>query len=178
MRALDRSIRSHSSPRIAPFSMRVWRAAGLLSARRGCPLYDMVEMITTVPVDVMSDARRPRIVLIDDDPSVRDTLQHLLASLGYECQTAADGVSGLALFDKGGCDLILLDVAMPGMSGWTVVETIRRRAPLQPIVLITGMHEPAVMRRASESRLPVLLKPFRFEVVQTAVATALQGRRV
>jgi CheY-like chemotaxis protein len=124
----------------------------------------------------MSDTRRLRMLLIDDDQNVREVLAHLLASFGYECQTAGDGVSGLAHFDKGGWDLVLLDIAMPAMSGWTVVETIRRRDPLLPIVLITGMQEPAVMRRAREWRLPVLLKPFRFEAVQTVVATALQPR--
>lgn len=124
----------------------------------------------------MSDARRLRMLLIDDDQNVREVLAHLLASFGYECQTAADGVTGLGHFDKGGWDLVLLDIAMPAMSGWTVVETIRRRDPLLPIVLITGMQEPAVMRRAREWRLPILLKPFRFEAVQTVVATALQPR--
>src|SRR5262245_60280378 len=77
----------------------------------------------------MSDARRLRMLLIDDDQNVRQVLAHLLASFGYECQVATDGVSGLALFDKGEWDLVLLDIAMPAMSGWTVVETIRRRAP-------------------------------------------------
>jgi CheY-like chemotaxis protein len=115
-------------------------------------------------------------LLVDDDQNVREVLAHLLASLGYECQTAGDGVSGLSHFDQGGWDLVLLDIAMPAMSGWTVVETIRRRDPLLPIVLITGMPEPAVMRRARERRLPVLLKPFRFEAIQTVVATALQLR--
>ena len=125
----------------------------------------------------MSNTPRPRILLIDDDPNVRDVLQHLLASFGYECHTAADGVSGLACFEKGGWDLVLIDVIMPAMSGWVVVETIRRRALTLPMVLITGMHDPAVMRRASEWRLPVLAKPFRFDAIQTVVATALQAKR-
>jgi len=120
---------------------------------------------------------RPRILIIDDDLNVRDVLQHLLASFGYECQTAADGVSGLACFDKEDWDLVLIDVAMPAMSGWTVVETIRRRTPTQPIVFITGIQEPAVIQRASKWQLPVLLKPFRFEAVRTVVTTALQGKR-
>ena len=73
----------------------------------------------------MSAVPRPRILLIDDDPDVRDVLQHLLASFGYDCHTAADGVSGLARFDEGVWDLVLIDVVMPTMSGWTVVEAIR-----------------------------------------------------
>src|SRR5215467_4667148 len=111
-----------------------------------------------VPALAMSHARQPRILIIDDDLNVGDVLQHLFASFGYECQTAGCGASGLACFDKEDWDLVLIDVAMPAMSGWTVVETIRRRTPSQPIVFITGMHEPALMRRANKWRVPVLLK--------------------
>jgi CheY-like chemotaxis protein len=124
----------------------------------------------------MSNARRPRILLIDDDPSVREVLLHLLASFGYDCHTAADGASGLARFGEGRWDLVLIDIVMPAMSGWGVVETIRRRTPTMPIVLITGMSEPAVMRRAHDWRLPVIVKPFRSETVQAVVATALQTK--
>jgi CheY-like chemotaxis protein len=58
-------------------------------------------------------------LLIDDDQNVREVLAHLLASFGYDCQTAADGPSGLARFDEGGWDLVLIDVVMPAMSGWS-----------------------------------------------------------
>jgi CheY-like chemotaxis protein len=125
---------------------------------------------------VMSSARRPRILLIDDDPNVREVLLHLLASFGYEVHTAAEGTSGLARFDEGGWDLVLVDIVMPAMSGWGVVETIRRRAPPTPIVLITGMNQPAVMQRARDWRLPVIVKPFRSDAIRAIVATALQTR--
>jgi CheY-like chemotaxis protein len=124
----------------------------------------------------MSTARRPRILLIDDDPNVREVLLHLLASFGYECQTAADGPSGLVRFDEGGWDLVLIDVVMPAMSGWGVVETIRRRGPTTPIVLITGMNQPVVMQRARDWRLPVIVKPFRSDAIRAVVATALHTR--
>ena len=124
----------------------------------------------------MLDTQRPRMLLIDDDPTVREVLSHLLAALGYDCQTAADGASGLARLAEGAWDLVLLDIVMPAMSGWAVVETIRRRAPTLPIVLITGMSEPAVMRRARDWRLPVIVKPFRSDAIRAIVATALRTR--
>jgi CheY-like chemotaxis protein len=122
--------------------------------------------------------RRSRILLIDDDPNVRDVLQHLLASFGYECHTAADGAAGLTRFDEGGWDLVLVDVVMPAMSGWRVVETVRRRAPTLPIVLMTGMSEPTVMRRARDWQLPLLTKPFRPETIRAVVAEALEPKQV
>jgi CheY-like chemotaxis protein len=123
------------------------------------------------------NAQRPRILLIDDDANVREVLQHVLASFGYDCHTAADGASGVARFEEGGWDLVVVDVVMPAMSGWSVIETIRRRAPTIQIVLTTGMTEPAVLRRARDWRLPVIVKPLRPDAIQAIVATALQSKR-
>jgi CheY-like chemotaxis protein len=122
----------------------------------------------------MSNASRPRMLVIDDDANVREVLEHLLASFGYECQTAADATSGLARFDEGDWDLLLVDIVMPGMSGWAMIESIRRRAPTVPVVLITGLTQPAVMQRARTWRLPVIAKPFRADAFRAVVVNALQ----
>jgi CheY-like chemotaxis protein len=115
------------------------------------------------------------VLVIDDDPSVREVMRYLLASFGYDCQTAADGARGLARFDQGGWDIVVTDLAMPEMSGWEVAEAIRRRSPTTPIVLITGMIDSEVMRRADERGLPVVPKPFRVEMLRMVVAKALQA---
>ena len=60
----------------------------------------------------MTDARRPRILVIDDDANVREVVLHLLASFGYDVDASADPVSGLARFKEGGWDLVLVDVVM------------------------------------------------------------------
>src|SRR5262249_4219113 len=121
----------------------------------------------------MSHSSRPRVLLIDDDSNVREGLEHLLASFGYECQTAADATSGLARFDEGGWGLVLFAIAMPGKSGWSVGGRIRRRAPTMAIGLLTGVNQPAVMQRARTWRLPVITKPFRADALRAVVATAL-----
>ena len=121
----------------------------------------------------VSSVARPRILLIDDDPSVREVLGHLLASFGYNVHTESDGASGLARFAEGRWDLVMVDVVMPSMSGWRVVETIRRLRPAPPIVLLTGMNEPTVLQRARNWGLPVIIKPFRADAVRTIVAAAL-----
>lgn len=123
----------------------------------------------------MAEARRPRMLVIDDDPSVREVVSYLLVSFGYDCETAADGATGLARFDEGGWDVVLTDLAMPGMNGWEVSEAIRRRFPTMPIVLVTGLSGPEVIRRAGERGLQVVLKPFRSEMLRAVVAQALQA---
>ena len=69
---------------------------------------------------------------------------------------------------------MLTDLAMPEMNGWEVAEAIRQRSSTIPIVLITGLTDPEVVRRAGERRLPVVQKPFRVEMLRVAVANALQ----
>ena len=123
----------------------------------------------------MAVERQPRVLVIDDDSSMREIVRSLLASFGYDCQTAADGAQGLARFDEGGWDLVLTDLGMPEMSGWEVVEAIRRRSRTMPIVLITGLMSPEVIRRSGELGLPVVPKPFRSEVLRAAVARALEA---
>jgi CheY-like chemotaxis protein len=77
----------------------------------------------------MAEARKPRVLVIDDDPSVLEVVRYLLDAFGFECQTAVGGANGLARFGEGGWDLVLTDLAMPEMSGWDVIEAIRQRAP-------------------------------------------------
>jgi CheY-like chemotaxis protein len=124
----------------------------------------------------MVEAPRLRVLVIDDDPSVREVVSFLLASFGYDGETAADGRNGLVRFDEGGWDLVITDLVMPQMSGWDVVEAIRRRAPTMPIVLITALNDAVVMRRASESRVPVVTKPFPLQTLKAAVGEALHSR--
>jgi CheY-like chemotaxis protein len=126
----------------------------------------------------MTDARRPRILVIDDDANVREVVLHLLASFGYDVDASADPVSGLARFKEGGWDLVLVDVVMPAMSGWGVVERIRQYAPTTAIVLMTGMNQPIVMQRARDWRLPVIVKPFRPDAIRAILAGALGAKPV
>jgi CheY-like chemotaxis protein len=126
----------------------------------------------------MTDARRPRILVIDDDANVREVVLHLLASFGYDVDASADPVSGLARFKEGGWDLVLVDVVMPAMSGWGVVERIRQYAPTTAVVLMTGMDQPIVMQRARDWRLPVIVKPFRADAIRAIVAGALAAKPV
>jgi len=63
------------------------------------------------------DTIAPRVLLIDDDPGVRDSVQALLEYFGYECGIAADGPSGLKRFEGQTCDLVMTDLMPPGMTG-------------------------------------------------------------
>ena len=83
--------------------------------------------------------RERRVLLIDDDPAHREALRGLLEARGFRVLSAADGEHGLMLAGEGQPDLVLLDVSMPGMSGWETAALLRQRhgAHLR-IVMLSG----------------------------------------
>lgn len=84
-------------------------------------------------------ARRPdRLLVIDDDLGILNLLQSLLTKEGYDLVTADCGREGLAALEREQPDLILLDVQMPGMSGFEVLTEIRQRHPSVPVIMVTG----------------------------------------
>jgi CheY-like chemotaxis protein len=121
------------------------------------------------------DTQTPRVLLIDDDPVVRDSVQALLEYLGYDCGIAADGSSGLDLFERATWDLVITDLTMPGMTGWHVVDAIRKRVPRLPVIVVSGADDPSVRTAASQCRVSLLFKPFGLDALKAAVLSALDG---
>ena len=83
----------------------------------------------------------PRILIVDDEPAMVRGLQDNLRFEGYQTLGAGSGQEGLDLAFREGPDLILLDVAMPGLSGWDVLRTLRRKGIDIPVVMLTARGE-------------------------------------
>jgi CheY-like chemotaxis protein len=101
-----------------------------------------------------------RVLVVDDDADVRRFIVDLLEDSGYEVATAVDGPAGLkTLDDDGPFDLLLLDFAMPGMTGSEVARNVRSEDPEQPILMMTGYleHEAVLSELGAQ---PMLQKPF------------------
>lgn len=101
-----------------------------------------------------------RVLVVDDDPDVRRFVVDLLNESGYAVASADDGPSGLqTLNEQGPFDLLLLDFAMPGMTGSEVARSARTLAPGQPILMMTGYleHEAVLSELGAQ---PMLQKPF------------------
>lgn len=82
--------------------------------------------------------RQPRILLVDDDPAIRQILTRLLADEEYGVLTAANGAEALTMVASMKFDLVLLDLNMPVKNGWDTFEQMTTENPLLPIVLITA----------------------------------------
>jgi DNA-binding response OmpR family regulator len=81
-----------------------------------------------------------RIVIIEDDPLIRESVVDALRTAGHETRTAADGQHGLALVREQQPQLVLLDIMLPKMDGWEVCKTIRAESTV-PILMITALNE-------------------------------------
>jgi CheY-like chemotaxis protein len=118
---------------------------------------------------------RARLLVVDDDPSVREVWCAALSLLGYEVMAAGGGPEALALFGRASYDLVLTDLLLPEMSGWQLAEAIGARSAT-PIVVITGSAAEEDAERAHEQGMVVLHKPVRLADLKRAVEDALGTR--
>lgn len=80
----------------------------------------------------------PKILIIDDEKSIRNTLKEILSYEGYEVTEAQDGIEGLKFVEKDKFDIILSDIKMPKMDGIEVLEKLQEISPETPVVMISG----------------------------------------
>jgi CheY-like chemotaxis protein len=99
------------------------------------------------------------ILVIDDDPAILATVADILGDEGYLVRTAANGAEGLAAVEQSLPALVLLDMRMPVLDGWSFVRTLRERGVNLPIVVMTAAQD--VRRWAQEvGAVDYLAKPF------------------
>jgi two-component system response regulator (stage 0 sporulation protein F) len=116
---------------------------------------------------------KPRILLVDDDPAIRQILLHLLTEEGYLVLTAAHGEEALGLIQATRFDLVLLDLNMPVKGGWETYEQLSVLRPLLPVILITA--RPNQFFSAAASGVGALLeKPLDFVKLFSTITTLLE----
>jgi CheY-like chemotaxis protein len=93
---------------------------------------------STAPSLKASQQMKEKILLIDDDPGIRQLLTRLLTEEGYIVLSAANGIEALELAGATQFDLVLLDLNMPVMDGWETFEKITSKKPLLPFIVITA----------------------------------------
>lgn len=80
----------------------------------------------------------PRVLVVDDDADVRETIRQMLERTGYEVTTAADGKRGLARYREDPADLVVLDIVMPEKEGLETIMELRKSFPEVKIIAISG----------------------------------------
>lgn len=118
---------------------------------------------------------RPLVSVVDDDESVRESLPHLLRQFGFAAQAFSSAEDFLASAFVGETRCLILDIAMPGMSGPALQAELSRGRQTIPIVFITAHADEAVRPRVLEAgAVECLFKPFSAAALRAAVDAALR----
>ncbi|MDH5673339.1 MAG: response regulator [Myxococcales bacterium] len=120
------------------------------------------------------------VVIADDDPEILKVIRNLMHRRGFKIHEAADGDEAMRLILEQEPDLVILDVMMPGQTGWEVCRSVRESDSLEGtgVIMLTGIGE-----RMNELTSPLygadryLDKPFEFDDLDTAVTEVLEKRR-
>ena len=119
-------------------------------------------------------AARPRILVVDDEASIRDLLAKTLALAEYDVDVAPDGRSALERMRIYPYDLLIADLKMPGMDGLAVIREAKRYKSDLPVIIITGFStESSAIEAVNLGVAGYLTKPFRVPQVLAAAAKAL-----
>ena len=116
----------------------------------------------------MSTQSSPRVLIVDDEPHVRELLREFLTGLGYDVATAATGLDALDAVPDFRPDVIVLDMLMPLLSGKDVLGALRRTGSTAPVILISGNDD-----STNEGFFAVLTKPFDLGGMAGVVAAAV-----
>ena len=121
-----------------------------------------------------AEGERPRILVVDDEASIRDLLAKTLALAEYDVDVSPDGRSALERMRMQPYDLLIADLKMPGMDGLTVIREAKRFRANLPVIIITGFStESSAIEAVNLGVAGYLTKPFRVPQVLAAAAKAL-----
>ena len=122
-----------------------------------------------------------RILVVDDDATIRESIKLVLESVGIETVSAEDGGRALEAFSQSSCDGAIVDLIMPGMSGLETVCALRQKSPELPIIVVSGsltrgISVPELLRMAIELKgVTSLAKPFKLTELLQAVRERFAG---
>jgi len=118
-----------------------------------------------------------RILVAEDNKALQGLVSSLLDFMGFEVALAGNGVEALSLFFENPFDLVLTDLEMPIMDGWSLTHFIKERSPNTPVVWMTGADRETVWKKVERGSVDsVIFKPFRLEDFKRTVQGALAFR--
>jgi two-component system cell cycle sensor histidine kinase/response regulator CckA len=103
---------------------------------------------------------RGKVLVVDDNNSLRILVSRMLCRLGYEVSSADSGEKGLSIFHENKFDIVLSDYEMPGIDGVALACSVKKSSPCTPVVIMTGAGKETVFSRKSNAVDKVISKPF------------------
>ena len=125
------------------------------------------------------DRKEVRILVVDDEPMMADSLKQNLSEEGYTVDTASNGAEAIELFDRGGHHLAICDLQLPDMDGLDVLRHIRDTRPATEVIVVTGYGTVARAIEATKAgAFDMVEKPFDFDVLKFRLDKALERREL
>jgi len=124
-------------------------------------------------------ALAPRVLLVEDDDDARTYVERLLMRAGYDVSSAADGAAALVQLGHGGFDLVIADLQMPTLDGFSLLEIVSQQGLHVPVIMLTGSDSPADEAQGlSLGAADFIHKPVRQDVLLARVERVLAARRL
>ncbi|MGQ9776894.1 MAG: GAF domain-containing protein [Thermodesulfobacteriota bacterium] len=121
------------------------------------------------------ERKKARILVIEDEETIREVLVRTLAQVSHEVTSVENGDKGIQLFQKEKFDMVLTDLGMPGLSGWEVCRRIKEMSPGTTVGMITGWGMQLDQEKVKEVGLDFLIsKPFDFNFLLQTITNALE----
>jgi DNA-binding NtrC family response regulator len=118
-------------------------------------------------------AAKSKILVIDDEKRMCDSIKVLLSNIGYEVDTAENGKVGIEKLGLGRFDLVITDLMMPELDGFAVMKHIKENCPATLVIVITGYASvESAVRAIRSGAYDYILKPFDFEIIKISVERA------
>jgi|YNPNPStandDraft_1061719.scaffolds.fasta_scaffold06396_4 DNA-binding response OmpR family regulator len=119
-----------------------------------------------------------RVLLIDDEEEFVSTLSERLVLRGFDCRFATSGEAGLAMIPEFAPEVVVLDVIMPGVSGFDLLALMRKEYPDTPVILLTGHGSTQDGMKGMEmGAFDYLIKPVDIEELVSKIQSSLKGER-
>ncbi len=120
-----------------------------------------------------------KVLVVDDDPAVRKSIDRVLSNKGYAVITAENGEEALRKLNEEKYDLVYTDIRMPGMSGLEVAEHVKAQQAWTPVVIITGYGTDAAEARAKAAGVSAFVhKPLSPEMIEDSARDAIAASAV
>jgi DNA-binding response OmpR family regulator len=119
-----------------------------------------------------------KILVVDDDPAVRNLIQRFLLKQNYQVESAEDGKTGLSMFEQFNPDLVILDVNLPDVIGFNLCQDMQSRSGVFVLLLTSRTDEGDKIRGFSKGADDYLTKPFGLGELEVRVAAILRRQRV
>lgn len=119
-----------------------------------------------------------KILVVDDDPAIRNLIHRFLSQQGYQVQSGHDGETGLELFEQLNPDLVVLDVNLPDTTGYKLCQEMQRRTGVFVLMLTSRTDEADKMKGFAEGADDYITKPFSLVEIGARVAAILKRKRI